>query len=92
MGNTPDVIKPWSVMLIMRKLHRVVLCPLLAAMFLLGSHKGYLALWKEDSPEPFQIFPVKTESLPEADQDRLSTGIYARSDLELSSLLEDFLS
>ena len=29
----------------------------LALMFLLGNHKGYLALWKEDSPEPCQISP-----------------------------------
>lgn len=64
----------------------------LALMFLLGNHKGYLALWKEDSPEPCQIFPVKVSSLPETDRQALSEGIIARSDLELSSLLEDFLS
>lgn len=65
---------------------------MLALMFLLGNHKGYLALWKEDRPEPYQIFPVKVESLPEADQKVLSRGIRARSDLELAGLLEDFLS
>lgn len=64
----------------------------LLIMFLLGSHKGYLALWKEDRPEPFQIFPVKVSSLPQADQEALEKGIPARSELELSSLLEDFLS
>ncbi|MBQ2854651.1 MAG: hypothetical protein IJE81_04160 [Oscillospiraceae bacterium] len=65
---------------------------LLAAMFVLGSHKGYLALWKEDRPEPFQIFPVKISLLPEEDQAALEKGIRARSEIELSSLLEDFLS
>lgn len=60
--------------------------------FLLGSHKGYLALWKEDRPEPFQIYPVKVDSLPPADQEALAQGIPARSDLELAELLEDFLS
>ena len=64
----------------------------LIVMFLLGNHKGYLALWKEDRPEPFQIFPVKVETLPEADQQALNRGIPARSEIELSSLLEDFLS
>ena len=64
----------------------------LLTVFLLGNHKGYLALWKEDRPEPFQIFPVKIASLPEADQQALNTGISARSEIELSSLLEDFLS
>ena len=64
----------------------------LALMFLLGNHKGYLALWKENRPEPFQIFPVKVETLPDADQQALNRGISARSEIELSSLLEDFLS
>lgn len=64
----------------------------LLIMFLLGSHKGYLALWKEDHPEPFQIFPIRVETLPQADQKTLEKGIRARSEIELSSLLEDFLS
>jgi hypothetical protein len=64
----------------------------LLAIYLLGSFKGYLALWKEDRPEPFQIFPVKVETLPESDQNALKEGIPARSEIELSSLLEDFLS
>ena len=76
----------------MRKSRSQIFCFLLASVFLLGSHKGYLALWKDEGTEPFQIFPVKVESLPQADQERLSDGIEARSDLELSSLLEDFLS
>ena len=65
---------------------------LLALMFLLGNHRGYLALWKEDRPEPYQIFPVKIDSLPVSDQRSLERGIRARSDLELAGLLEDFLS
>lgn len=69
-----------------------ILITALSLMFLLGSHKGYLALWKQDQPEPFQIFPVKVSSLPQSDQDALEAGIPARSEIELSSLLEDFLS
>ena len=65
---------------------------LLTLMFLLGNYKGYLALWKEDRPEPFQIFPLQIASLPQADQAALESGIRARSETELSSLLEDFLS
>ena len=76
----------------MKNKKNIFFCPLLCAMFLLGSHKGYLALWKDDRPEPFQIFPVKVDSFPESDQKKLSEGIPARSELELSSLLEDFLS
>ena len=60
--------------------------------FLLGNYKGYLALWKEDSPDPFQIFPLRIESLPSEDQSALVKGIPARSELELNQLLEDYLS
>jgi len=71
---------------------RRFLCATLLLSFLLGNHKGYLALWKEDCPEPYQIFPIKVDSLPEADQQSLAQGIPARSELELAQLLEDFLS
>ena len=71
--------------------HGRLLCILLA-MYLLGNLRGYLALWKEDRPEPFQIFPLDISDLPEADRKALEQGIPARSETELSSLLEDFLS
>ena len=76
----------------MSKTKNVLSTIVLLSAFLLGNHKGYLALWKEDRPEPFQIFPVKIASLPEADQQALNAGVSARSEIELSSLLEDFLS
>ena len=68
------------------------LSALFALMFLLGNYKGYLALWKEDRSDPVQIFPLQVSSLPEQDQATLERGIPARSETELSSLLEDFLS
>ena len=68
------------------------LCALALFLYLLGSHKGYLALRKDDRPEPFQIYPLKVSSLPEQDRLALKKGITARSEIELSSLLEDFLS
>lgn len=64
----------------------------LAVMFLLGNHKGYLALWKDDRPEPFQVYPVKIDDLPETDREALGRGIRARSEPELASILEDYLS
>lgn len=76
----------------MRSTARRTISLFLLSAFLLGSHKGYLALWKDDRQEPFQIFPVKVDSLPAADQEALAAGIPARSEIELSSLLEDFLS
>lgn len=62
------------------------------AGFLLGSYKGYVALWEDDDPDPKQIFPCPVASLPEADQVSLEQGIRARSETELNILLEDFLS
>lgn len=60
--------------------------------FLLGSHKGYIALWKNGSPEPVRIFPYRVTSLPPADQQALEQGISVDSRQELVQLLEDYLS
>ena len=65
---------------------------ILCLAFLLGSYKGYLALWKNEKPEPFQIYPVAVDSLPEADRQLLETGIIAHSQRQLDQLLEDYLS
>ena len=70
--------------------HRITMVILLG--FLLGSFKGYVALWKDSSPEPFQIYPCPVNALPEADQKALENGITARSEMELDQLLEDYLS
>ena len=58
----------------------------------LGSYKGYIALFDEDAAEPKQIFPCKVASLPPADQQALEEGILVRNDRDLNQLLEDYLS
>ena len=60
--------------------------------FLLGSHKGFIALWTSPGGEPDHIFPYSVSSLPPADQKRLEAGIEIRSEEELLALLEDYLS
>ncbi len=60
--------------------------------FLLGSHRGFVALWTGDSQEPAVVFPYRTESLPLADQKALDRGIQVQTERELEALLEDFLS
>ena len=60
--------------------------------FLLGSHEGFVALWKEPEPEPVKIFPYTVASLPREDQLRLEQGIRIESTDELLALLEDYLS
>ena len=63
-----------------------------ALTFLLGVHDGYIALWKEGSPEPAEVFPYKASLLPEADQERLEKGIRIESKKDLLELMEDYLS
>lgn len=66
---------------------------LLAALYLLlGSWKGYVALFEKGSQEPRQIFPCLTESLPEADQKALEEKIPIRNSRDLQQALEDYLS
>jgi len=70
--------------------------PLTAALaalaVIVGSWKGYLALFDPGKEEPKQIFPTLIESLPEADQTALQEGILIRNDRDLQQLLEDYLS
>ena len=60
--------------------------------FILGTHKGFLAVWKQGENNPCHIFSLKTNSLPQADQEFLNKGIPAPDLNALSRLLEDYLS
>ena len=68
-----------------------------AAIFLtlavvLGSWKGYVALFDKGASEPKQIFPTPVSSLPPEDQRALEDGILVRNQRDLEGLLEDYLS
>lgn len=65
---------------------------LMTFVFMLGSYKGYLALWADGNPEPRQIYPCPVSSLPQADQQALEKGIYIGTNSELARRLEDYLS
>ena len=65
---------------------------ILAMYLILGTWKGYIALFQSGKEEPRQIFPVQAASLPEADQMALEEGIVIRSEKKLQQLLEDYLS
>ena len=60
--------------------------------FLIGTHKGFLALWTQPGGEPQYIFPYSISSLPPEDQKRLETGIRLNDQEALIRLLEDYLS
>lgn len=61
-------------------------------LFILGSHNGYIALWRDGNPEPAEVFPYCVASLPEADQNALKQGIEIENEESLLRLLEDYLS
>ena len=64
----------------------------LALGLILGSCRGYVALYEENSPQPRQVYPYRISTLPPQDQNALEEGIPIRSEKELAHLLEDFLS
>ncbi len=68
------------------------LSTILALYVVLGSWRGYVAIFNAGQPEPRQIFPMQVEFLPQADQDALNEGIIVRNDRDLQQLLEDYLS
>ena len=65
---------------------------LLALYLVLGTWKGYVALFDEGEKEPRQFFPTPVSALPVADQEALEKGIVIRSQRQLQQLLEDYLS
>ena len=71
---------------------RFPLCLLLAFLWILGSYKGRVALWKDGKPDPVQVFPYRVENFPPRDRKALEEGIRINTDRELIQLLEDYLS
>lgn len=63
----------------------------LAAGFLLGIHSERLALWRDDDPHPVQIYDIRADTLPPADQLQLRRGIRVGSREELWLILENYL-
>ena len=65
---------------------------MLALYLILGTWKGYVALFSEGEEEPRQFYPTPVSALPAADQEALEAGIVIRSQRQLQQLLEDYLS
>ena len=65
---------------------------LLALYLLLGSWKGYVALFEKGNEEPRQIFPCPVDTLPEEDRLALEEKIPIRNARDLQEALEDYLS
>ena len=76
----------------MHRLFHRALPTLLSVGLILGSYRGFVALFDEGSTEPRQIYPYKTESLPLADQQELAKGIPVTSEKALTHMLDDYMS
>ena len=73
-----------------KRIRRICTVTLMAG-FLLGIRGTRLALWQDDDPHPVQIYDIRADSLPPADQLMLRRGIRVESRQELWLLLENYL-
>lgn len=60
--------------------------------YVLKEYKGKLAVFKENSDIPLEVFDIFTSALPESDRELLKNGITAKSDSELKKLIADYTS
>ena len=65
---------------------------ILSLAFLVGIHRGRIAIWSGEDPEPKYTLPYSASLLPEADRKELEKGILIESTQELTRFLEDFCS
>ena len=64
---------------------------LLLPGFLLGIHRGKVTLWRSGSSRPEQIYDIRADTLPPADQVLLRRGIAVETAEELWAILENYL-
>ena len=76
----------------MHKIYRRILTGTAALTLLLGNWRGHVALFMADKETPLEVYPVRTDLLPIADQKLLLEGITVREPAELTRILEDLLS
>ena len=61
-----------------------------AETMVLGLYDGKLALFRNGSAYPAEIYEIYAGSLPQADQEALAAGIPVADEVELVKLLEDY--
>lgn len=62
------------------------------AGYILGVSRGYVAVWKDEDPEPFLVTKMPVTMLPLKDVQALEKGIRLPDDYTLAQALEDFCS
>lgn len=66
--------------------------PALLLGFLIGNYNGRLAIWKNDDPEPYRVYPCPVYLLPKEEREALQKGISINSMEDVEEFLENFLS
>lgn len=70
---------------------RSILTTMALMGFLLGSYNGRLAVWKDDDPEPYRVYPCPIYLLPHEERCALKKGIIINDMADLEDFLENFL-
>ncbi len=72
-----------------------MLCTLLPGClllgFLLGIHNGRVALWKDQDPEPWRVFPYAVSALPRETRQALKAGIPIENMEDLENFIKNYL-
>ena len=63
---------------------RILFSALLALYVVIGTWKGYVALFDQGAAEPKQIFPCPVAALPESDQQALKNGAWIVTDTKMA--------
>ena len=74
-----------------RKLARFFTAAFLVSI-LVGVHNGRIALWRDNDPKPFKVFPYPVSMLPDEQEQMVRKGIRVESMEELQRLMENYLS
>gem|GEM_PF-482839 len=59
-------------------------------VYIVGEYDGYIAVFREGESLPFETTGVRADRFSEYDRSQLKTGIIARSDSELQTILEGY--
>lgn len=74
-----------------KKMKRYLVSLCLLGM-ILGVSRGYVAIWKDEDPQPWLVTKMPAALLPERDREALKKGIPLPNDEALTKALEDYCS
>ncbi|HIR64383.1 MAG TPA: hypothetical protein IAB92_04140 [Candidatus Faecousia faecigallinarum] len=63
-----------------------------AAGYILGISRGYVAVWRDEDPQPWLVTDMPASMLPEVDRQALEKGICLPDEIPLTKALEDYCS